>query len=119
MEESNRKSDGKSGPKQENPVHSMMIFEEVVRKEVAFLRSQQQRADYTVNPLTMPLIAEKPNHVTPARPFHTAKDAQPASGGTAVEDEKQRAERLEQIQRQIKSASMQPREKYPFSQTAS
>jgi hypothetical protein len=41
-----------------------MIFEEMVHKEVAFMRTQAQR-EYTLNPFTMPVISEKPNHVTP------------------------------------------------------
>jgi hypothetical protein len=48
----------------------MMIFEEKVHKEVAFQKTMPQR-EYTINPFTMAVVSEKPNHVTPNQPFMT------------------------------------------------
>jgi len=45
-----------------------MIFEEMVHKEVNFLKTQKGR-EYTVNPFTMAVISDKPNYVTPKQPF--------------------------------------------------
>ena len=65
------KKAGEKGPQAPpNPVHVMMIFEEKVKREVNFQRTQPGR-EYTINPFTMAVISEKPNHVTPGAPFLT------------------------------------------------
>ena len=59
---------GKAGSQPKNPVHQMMVFEEMVHKEVAFQKTQASR-EYTINPFTMAVISDKPNYVTPKQPF--------------------------------------------------
>jgi hypothetical protein len=64
------KKTGGANPPRYNPVQTMMIFEEKVHKEQNFQRGYQKR-EYTINPFTMAVIADKPNYVTPKEPFMT------------------------------------------------
>lgn len=79
----------------------MMIFEEMVYKEVNFQKTLPQR-EYTINPFTMAVVSEKPNHVTPGQPFMTKPIGQ-NSGATAevMDDVVDRAFRLEAMRRKI------------------
>jgi hypothetical protein len=63
----------------------------------------------------MPVITEKPNQVTPSDPFKAKNKTSNAPGTDDVVD---RAFRLEAMRRQIQSANLQPRQKYPFAQTS-
>ena len=110
--------DAKKEGKNVNPVQHMMIQEEIIHKEVAFQRTQAQR-EYTINPFTMALVSEKPNHVTPNDPFKTQKQSDKAKEVPLNDDVVDRAFRLEAMRRKIQSAAMQPRQKYPFAQTSS
>lgn len=110
--------DAKKEGKNVNPVQHMMIQEEIIHKEVAFQRTQAQR-EYTINPFTMALVSEKPNHVTPKDPFKTQKQSDKAKEVPLNDDVVDRAFRLEAMRRKIQSAAMQPRQKYPFAQTSS
>ncbi len=83
----------------------MMIFEEKVHKEVNFQRKQAQR-EYTVNPFTMAVISDKPNHVTPVQPFLTKPVGQPKevqNNAPNNDDVVDRAFRLEAMRRKIQS----------------
>lgn len=88
-----------------NPVHQMMIFEEKVHKEVKFLKGQPKR-EYTVNPFTMAVISDKPNHVTPGQPFLNKPVGQPkdaVNNAPVNDDVVDRAFRLEAMRRKIQS----------------
>jgi hypothetical protein len=109
------KKEGKSVVDKRNAVQQMMIFEEKVHKEVAFQKTLPQR-EYTINPFTMAVVSEKPNHVTPGQPFSTKPPGQHAE--PIADDAVDRAFRLEAMRRKIQSQGLQPRQKYPFAQTS-
>lgn len=117
-----KKSHGGNADKNQvryNPVQTMMIFEEKVHKEVAFQRTQKDR-EYTINPFTMAVITDKPTQVTPQQPFLTKPVG---ATGKALEappndDVVDRAFRLEAMRRKIQTAGLQPRQKYPTTQTS-
>jgi hypothetical protein len=102
-------ADSKNPPRY-NPVQTMMIFEEKVHKEENFQRGYKKR-EYTINPFTMAVIADKPNYVTPKEPFMTkpAGSNMNAHEIPAGDDVVDRAFKLEAMRRKIQTASMQPR----------
>ena len=97
----------KKDPKMQgtHPVHQMMIFEEMVHKEVTFLKTQKGR-EYTVNPFTMAVISDKPNYVTPKQPFLEKPHGQRVKEVPANDDVVDRAFRFEAMKRQIQSAGL-------------
>ena len=57
-------------------------------------------------------ISEKPNHITPSHPYKKV------AVDNLHDDVVDRAFRLDAMRRKIQSAGLQPRQKYPYAQTA-
>ncbi|CDW74070.1 UNKNOWN [Stylonychia lemnae] len=94
-----------------NPVHQMKIYEEFIHKEKNYSH-RNKTEEFNMRPQTIHNISEKPNHITPVNPYLDKKTE------SLNDDVVDRAFRIDAMRRQIQSAGLQPRQKYPHAMTS-